>query len=150
MVIEIAETKRRQLRNQSRKKIGIEWGWLPGGKLPSSNQYGRYNSEAKQTNITMSLFADDTTILGTKDELEQGCKIIKDVMTSFEEKNNEAKEDKLAFGETSSHGIRMLGSWMNPKVDVQNRIKRAGHLWGKVRPRLVKSKMSNRQKALVV
>ena len=149
MVIEIAETKRRQLGNQSRKKVGIEWSWLPG-KLPSNNQYGRYNSEAKQTNITMSLFVDDTTILGTKDELEQGCKIIKDVMTSFEEKDNEAKEEKLALGEISSHGNRMLGSWINPKVGAQNRIKRAGHLWGKVRPQLVKSKMSKNQKAVVI
>ena len=149
MVIEIAERKRRQLGNQNGQKVGIEWNWLPGGKLPSNNQYGRYNSETQKTNITMSLFADDTTILGTREELPRGCEAIKEVMTSFEEKNNESKEEKLVFGESSSHGIRMLGSWMNPNVDVQNRIKRAGFLWGRVRPRLVKSILSKRQKALV-
>ena len=98
----------------------------------------------------MSLFADDTTIIGTKEELEQDCKVIEEVMTSFEEQNNETKKERLLFGETSSHCIRMLGSWINPKVDVQNRLKKASHPWGKVCPRLVKSKLSKRQKALVV
>ena len=87
----------------------------------------------------MSLFSDDTTIFRTKEELERGFKANKEVMTSFEEKNNETKEESLVFEETSSHGIRMPGSWKNLKVDVQDRIERARHLWSRVRPRLVKS-----------
>ena len=70
-------------------------------------------------------------------------------MVVFEEKNNAAK-DELIFGGVSSHGIRMLGSWMNPKVDVQNRIKRVGFLWSKVRPRLFKIRLFHRQKAILV
>ena len=111
-----------------RKKVGIEWKWLPDGKLQSNTQYGRYNSEAKKTSIMMSLFAYGTAILGTREELELGCKAIKEVMTTFEQRNNETKEERLVFGETLSHAIRRLGSWMNSKVDVQNRIKRAGHM----------------------
>ena len=39
-----------------------------------------FNSEAKSTTITMSLFADDTTITGMSDEIEEGKQIIEKVM----------------------------------------------------------------------
>ena len=68
-----------------RKNMGIEWNCLAGGKLPSKSLYGRYNAEAKKPNITMSLFADDTTILDTKEDLEKRYKAIKEVM--FFQKN---------------------------------------------------------------
>ena len=44
----------------------------------------------------------------------------------------------------------MLGSWVDPGVDVANRIKRAAFLWSKVRPQLVKSRLSKRQQAIIV
>ena len=61
-------------------------------------------------------------------------------MQEFEEKNNEKKEEKLIFGDEESKEIRMLGSWVDPGVDVANRIKRAAFLWSKVRPQLVGKK----------
>ena len=96
----------------------------------------------------MSLFADNTTILGRADEIEQGSTCIKRIMEAFEERNNVAKE-VVNFGDDNSANVRMLGCWLDPKVDVQNRIKRAGKLWARVRPQLVNSKMTKRQ-ALVV
>ena len=47
MVIGLAEEKRREPREASGKKVGIEWHWLEGNKIPSQNQFGKYNSEAK-------------------------------------------------------------------------------------------------------
>ena len=44
----------------------------------------------------------------------------------------------------------MLGSWVDPGVDVANRIKRAAFLWSKVRPQLVKNGLSKRQQAIIV
>ena len=98
----------------------------------------------------MSLFADDTTIHGRADEIEQGSTCIKRIMETFEERNNVAKEEVVNFGDDNSANVRMLGCWLDPKVDVQNRIKRAGKLMAKVRPQLVNSKMTKRQQALVV
>ena len=50
IVIEKAETKRRQLGIQSRKKVGIEWNWLPGGELPvTTNLAGTTLKQSRQT-----------------------------------------------------------------------------------------------------
>ena len=46
--------------------------------------------------------------------------------------------------------IRMLGCWLGSKEDVKNRIKRAGYLWAKCRPRLLKSKLPRRKQAQIV
>ena len=77
--------------------------------------------------------------------MEQGCQAIKETMQEFEEKNNEKYEEKLTFGNEESKEIRMLGSWVDPGIDVANRIKRAGFLWSKVRPQMVKIRLSKRQ-----
>ena len=71
-------------------------------------------------------------------------------MQAFEERNNVAKEEVLYFGDDNSANVRMLGCWVDPKVDIQHRIKRAGKLWARARPQLVNSKLAKRQQALVV
>ena len=53
----------------------------------------------------------------------------KDVMASFEERNNDGKEEVLEFGTEESKKIRMLGSWMGWKEDVDERMKRGGKAW---------------------
>ena len=42
--------------------------------------------------VAVSLFADDTMIVGRRDEIEEGVRTIKEVMERYEEKNNEDKE----------------------------------------------------------
>ena len=56
---------------------------MPGHSLPPKNVKNTFNSEAKNTTITMSLFADDTTISGMSDEIEEGKQAIKKVMGSL-------------------------------------------------------------------
>ena len=109
MVIKVAEEKRKKNSETTKKTVGIAWRHLEQNKPPSASQFGKYNSEAKTTSFSMSLFADDTTILGNKDEMETGCQIIKDTMQKFEEKNNSTKEETLLFGHQESGEIRMLG-----------------------------------------
>ena len=53
-----------------------------------------FNSEAKNTTITMSLFAEDTTIIGMREEVEEGKQVIEKVMGEFEERTNESQEEK--------------------------------------------------------
>ena len=98
----------------------------------------------------MSLFADDTTIPGNKDEIETGCEVIEETMQPFEEKSNMKKEETLLFGHQESGEIRMLGCWTDLAVDTNKRNRRAGSLWAKVRPQLVKSRKSKREQAIVV
>ena len=75
------------------------------------------------------MFADDTTILRSKAEIEEGTRAIKRVMGEFKEKNNEDKEERLDFGTEEGKSIRMLGCWIGAEEDVKNRKKRAGGIW---------------------
>ena len=68
--------------------MGIAWNWIDNDKIPSSQQTDKFNSEAKRTHFSISLFADDTTVLGTAEAMEQGCQAIKETMQEFE-KNKE-------------------------------------------------------------
>ena len=125
MVIKVAEEKRKKDSENTNKAVGIAWRHLEQNKPPSSSQFGKYNSEAKTTSLSMSFFADDTTILGNKDEMKTGCQVIKETMQKFEEKNNAKKEETLLFGHKESGEIRMLGCWTEPKADTNKRIRRA-------------------------
>ena len=58
--------------------------------------------------FSISLLADDTTIIGTKSEIGRGVDSNKTVRRRFEEENNEDKEETLRFGEEESGKIRML------------------------------------------
>ena len=81
--------------------------------------------ENEKLEIVESLFADDTTILGTKDEIFIGRDSVMDVMNMFEEKCHPDKEEPLFLGESESESIRMLGSFFGRKKDNQERLKRA-------------------------
>ena len=75
---------------------------------------------------------------------------MKAVMETFEETNNESKEEKLEFGKEESGETRMLGVWCGPKEDLKHRKKKAGVLWAKVKARLKNTKITKKQKARVV
>jgi len=68
---------------------------MPGHSLPPKNVQNTFNSEAKNAPLLMSPFADDTTIVGMSDEIEEGKQIIEKVMEEFEERTNESKEEKM-------------------------------------------------------
>ena len=71
-------------------------------------------------------------------------------MASFEERNNDDKEEVLDFGSETAGTVRMLGCWMGWKEDVDKRLARAGKAWFSVRKRLVGSRMSKKKQARVV
>ena len=62
---------------------------MPGHSLPPKNVKNTFNPDAKNTTLTMSLFADDTTIIGMSGEIEEGKKLVKKVKGEFEERTNE-------------------------------------------------------------
>ena len=103
--------------------VGIRWKWIPGGSFAGTGKWEKGCSEAKSMTITSSLFADDTTIIGERGELEVGVRKIKEVMGKFEERNNEDKEEVIVFGDRDSGGIRVIRSWMGPEEDSRNRIR---------------------------
>ena len=88
------------------RAAGIVMRWVPGSAFPSEKAWERGCSEAVEARVMESLFADDTTEVGDKKELEAGVQVVKEVMASFEERNNDDKD----FGSEQAGGVRMLGS----------------------------------------
>ena len=111
VVIRDAEKEGACEAEKSSKKVGIEWSFMPGHSLPTKNVKNTFNSEAKNTTLTISLFA-DTTMIGMNEEIEEGQQIIEKVMGEFGGRTDEAKEEKMEFGARDSEEIRMLGTYM--------------------------------------
>ena len=132
------------------EEVGIRWNWMPGSSFAGTGVWEKGSSEAKGVTITSALFADDTTIIGRKRELEGGVEKVKEVMGRWEERNNDDKEERLVFGTVEGGEVRVLGSWLGAEADRKNRIRRAGGLWGQVKGWLRGSRMSKKVQARVV
>ena len=146
----MAKKERLKLGEETGKEVGLTYKWVPGSSFPSLKTWEKENSEAVKIKVEKSLFADDTTLVGNKGEIDQGVEKTKEVMGWFEERNNDDKEERLDFGEEESKKIRMLGCWMGYKEDVDERLKRASKAWWKTRNRLKGAKFSKRLQARVV
>ena len=70
-VMRRAEEVRREEAEREGRQVGVRIRWQPGNAFPSTNLWEKYSSEAESRMITMSLFADDTTIVGRRDEIEE-------------------------------------------------------------------------------
>ena len=102
------------------------------------------------TTIKNVLFADDTTILGEHQHIEEAKSTTKKVMSFFEEQTNETKEVNLVIGEAEAANTRFLGTWLGEKEDTNIRIQRGMGAWSKVKKRLKHSRLSKRTQARVV
>ena len=150
VVMRVGTKERKRKAEEAGLEMGITFKVVPGSSFPGSSTWEKYNSEAKKVKVDKELFADDTSVIGKKGEIEQGLRVIKEVMSRFEEKNNDDKEEEIVFGTEESNKIRMLGSWLGPEEDIKQRKKRAGAAWVKVKAQLKGSRMSKRTQAKVV
>ena len=98
-------------------EVGGEVRWIPGIRL--RGQGPGHGSEAKEVRFRELLFADDTTIVGTKEEMGGGANAMKEVMGRFEERSNDQKEECLDFCMEESDSIRVLGSWVTLALGVK-------------------------------
>ena len=149
-VMRVAEEEREQKGRDEGRGVGIEWNYMPGSNFPGRSLWEKFSSETKTVRLTSSLFADDTTILGEEGEMAEGVEVVKRTMASFEEKNNDSKEETLHFGDLNEETTRMLGCWMGAKEDVQRRKARAGKAWFQVKKQLHGSTLPKRTQARIV
>ena len=119
-VMRQAEERRTRVNGE----VGVGWKWIPGGSFVGSRTRERESGECKRVCVTSALFADDTTIVGMKREMDEGVRLVKEVMGEWEERNNDTKEEVLEFGTDEGRGVRVLGSWLGAKEDVRERIRR--------------------------
>ena len=129
----IADKQRKEEARERDREVGVGWRYMTGHSLLPKHLKNTFNSEASSTRLEMSLFADDTTVIGTQEEITEGKKIIEKVMRQFEELTNVDKEENLIFGSEESEDIRMLGTWLGRKTDMKHRMQRAGKAWATIR-----------------
>ena len=150
VVMRVGTKVRKRKAEEAGLEMGVSYKVVPGSFFPGGNTWEKQNSEAKRVKIDKELFADDTSVIGKKNEIELGLRTIKEVMNRFEEKNNDDKEEEVIFGTEDSNKIRMLGSWLGPAEDIKQRKKRAGAAWVKVKTQLKGSRLSKRSQAKIV
>ncbi|KAI8519281.1 hypothetical protein Bbelb_025380 [Branchiostoma belcheri] len=97
----------RQGEEERRKRggeVGVPWRWVPGGSFAGNRVWEKGGTEVKSVKVSSALFADDTSILGMSDEIDAGVTTVKEVMTKWEERNNDDKEEVLEFGTEEGGG----------------------------------------------
>ena len=148
-VMRVGARKRKRKAEEAGMEVGISFRFIPGSSFPASRAWEKGNSETKRRRVDKELFADDTSVVGKKEEIEGGLRAIKEAMAMFEEKNNDDKEEEVIFGTEQSNGIRMLGSWLGPEEDIKQRKRKAGAAWAKVKAQLKGSRLSKKCQARV-
>ena len=108
----ITEKERIKKAAEDGRGVGIVIKWVPGSAFLAQKTWEKKCSEVVAVVVEKSLFADDTTAVGDKEELAAGIAVTKEVMGQFEERNNDDKEEELDFGADGSGGVRMLGTWL--------------------------------------
>ena len=66
--------KRKEKANEKGLDVRIRWPYMPGCSLPAVHRKYTFNSKAKSTEFDLSLFADDTAIIGKNQEIAMGKK----------------------------------------------------------------------------
>ena len=61
-------------------EVRVEWKWVPGSAFAGAESWERGCTEAKSVRVTSALFADDTTIVCKKGELQEGVREVKRVI----------------------------------------------------------------------
>ena len=85
-------------------------------------------NDGKRVSLMCSLFADDITIVGMREEIDEGVIPVKSVMNEWKEPNNEAKKEVFEYRMNEGGSVRALVSWVSASADVNNRINRANRL----------------------
>ena len=119
----IADKQRKEEARERDQEVGVGWRYMTGHSLPPKHLKNSFYSEASSTRLKMSLFADDTTVIGTQEEITEGKMIIEKIMRQFEELTNVDKEEN--FGSEESENIRILGTWLGRKTDRKHRMQKS-------------------------
>ena len=96
-VMRRAETARREAAEARGVLVGQSTDDNQEMLFPAKNLWENYCSEAEGKIVSLSLFANDTTVVGRKEEIDERVREMKKIMSKFEEKNNDNKEERLVI-----------------------------------------------------
>ena len=75
---------------------------------------------------------------------------MKESLALFEERTNDAKEEKARLETMEANNIKMLGVYIGRKEDISQRLKRGALTFARIRKRFTNSRLSKRTQALVL
>ena len=75
---------------------------------------------------------------------------MKEVMSNFEERSNNQKEERLDFYTEESESTRKLSSWVGTEEDMKMRMRRAGGLRAKVKEQQKNTRLSKMCQAKIL
>ena len=96
--------------NERSEVDGIGIIFMPGNPCMMQRRH-RQNDESKRSQLKYLLFAEDTTILSGAAQMDKVREKTKKIMSFFEERTNDSKEENLVMGEESAANTRFLGMW---------------------------------------
>ena len=130
--------------------VGLKWKWRKKTRVTYQQKTKRNAHETLETTIDNILFADDTTMIGSRKELQVGggMETVTRALTDFQQKENEDKRKWIELGRPNN--VRFLGTWLDLDEDMKQRIKRGYGAWAKMRNKLAKSRILHRKQAQIV
>ena len=150
-MVRLAKALREEAAKEANQECGLKWSRLTGSSLsPKNVRVAATRAGREKFEITESLFADDSTLIGWTSELKLGKEVVKQAMKDYEEKCHDGKEESISFGTEAANKTRMLETRIGRKDDLKARVQRGNAAWYKTKKWLWRSKQSMRTQALVV
>ena len=107
-------TRKRNAEEHGLEGIGLEWKWRKKSRLTYQQQTKRNAHEAETTILDRVLFADDTTMLGKKRELQDcgGMDVSAQAMKDFGQTENEDKREWIVMG-NPAQCVSLAPTWIS-------------------------------------
>ena len=130
------ERKRRLKEEDEKREVGVVWRWRGEGTRRRdviwTQKMKKKAFETRKAEISIVLFADDTTIVGEKGEVEKTGEWVEQIMKKWGEAENEDKREWILLGEDNDK-TRVLGEWLGREEGMKRRMERGQKAWGKVK-----------------
>ena len=149
-VLHMLDQRKQNAENKNLGNMGLKWIWKPKAKLVHQQQVKRRAHAGRERWFTNTLLADDTTLFGTRRELQSGggMDAASSAMRDYEETENVNKREWIELGKPNE--VRFLGAYLDLKVDTDKRVSRGYAAWNCIRQQLKKSSIHPRKQALVL
>ena len=128
----------------------MKWSWRSGHQFPLQQNVNKCSKENNTMPLTESLLTDDTTVIGKAREIDEATLVMKKSLALFEERTNDAKEERAKLKTMEANNIRMLGVYLGRKEDIAQRFRRGALIYVRIRKRFTKSRLSKKTQALVL
>ena len=150
-VVRYALIARQRNADQRGVVCGIPWKWREALELSSGWTRKNDHRQCNSTRVLATIFADDTTLHGLKEELHEsdergvaGMDAFAAAVAHWGSQEHEGKRERHTYGTPSN--ICLVGGGIAPGEAVNRNITRGLKCWAKIRPALKNTKLSHKSR----